>query len=161
MSTPPPELMKLMGKGGPAAPAEIGGAPGASGPVSAPMSTPQKNAGDTQQGMVTMSLVFDMLEKALQQFGSETMEGQEVSKALGTLTKAFGAKRQEAKELQPAELISLMQTLPQGGGMTPEMKAIAGLQGKMPPGTPPPGAAPGGAPGGMPPPQSQPQPMAA
>jgi hypothetical protein len=90
------------------------------------MTTPQVNEGEQQASMVEISMAFDLLEKALTSFGSESQAGQAIHKALGIMTKQFGEKRQEAKPLVPAELMQLMSALPQAGGGSPEMQAMAG-----------------------------------
>lgn len=142
---PNPELMKLMqgGAGGktgaPPPPAPAGGSPSSGAPVGAPMTTPQANEGEQQAAMVDISMAFDLLEKSMSAFGAESKAGQALHKALGIMVKEFGEKREKAKPLVPAELMQLMQGLPQGAGGSPEMKAMAG--GGMPPGgAPPPGA---------------------
>ena len=125
----PQELMQLIAggagaKGAPPAvapPAAPGGAPSG-----VPMTTPQPNEGEQQAAMVDISMAFDLLEKSLGAFGSESPQGQAIHKALGVMTKEFGEKRQKAKPLVPAELMQLMGSLPQAGGGSPEMKAMAG-----------------------------------
>ncbi|NCX06213.1 MAG: hypothetical protein EBW68_10615, partial [Actinobacteria bacterium] len=63
-----------------------------------------------------------------------------------------GPKKQKTNELQSAEILQLLQNLPQAGGGSPVSRAIAGGPpnlGLMSP--QPPAAAPGGAPAGGPP----------
>jgi len=137
-----PKLAALMGKSGPPTPLPPGGpdaSPAGGGgmaPVSAPMSGPQENAGEKQQAMLKVQQAMDLLEQALPDFGSESEEGGEILKTLGTLGKKFGgANRARSNELMPAELMNLLSSLPQGqGGMKP-----------MPPSGAPGGAPPGGA----------------
>lgn len=135
---PNAELMQLMqggaGKTGAAAPPPPGGAAPGGAPVGAPMTTPQPNEGEQQAAAVDISMAMDLMEKSLSAFGTESEHGQAIHKALGALMKPFGQKRDKAKELVPAELMQLMSSLPQGGGGSPEMKAMAGG------GAPPPGA---------------------
>ena len=144
-----PKLAALMGKSGPPTPPP--GGPGASPipgagspPTSAPMSAPQENAGEKQQAMIKVQQAMDLLEQALPDFGSESEEGGEIIKTLGTLGKKFGGQnRARSNELMPAELMNLLSSLPQGpGGMKP-MPAGGGA--------PMPGGAPGGAAPPMPP----------
>ena len=137
---PDQALMQLMqGAGGksapPPPPAAAGPAPGGA-PVGSPMTTPQPNEGEQQAAMVDISMAFDLLEKSMAAFGTETPQGQALHKALGVMTKEFGEKREKAKPLVPAELMQLMSGLPQAGGGSPEMAAAAG--GGMPPGGAPP-----------------------
>lgn len=122
-----PKLAALMGKSGPPTPPP--GGPGASpaggnvAPVSAPMSSPQPNAGEKQQAMIKVQQAMDLLEQALPDFGSESEEGGELLKTLSMLGKKFGgANRARSNELMPAELMNLIGSLPQGpGGMKPPM----------------------------------------
>ena len=124
----PPELMALMnggaGKSGPTPGA--GPNPGSAGPSpgGAPMTTPQAAAGDRQDGLVIVSLAGDLLEQALSKFGHETDDGQAVLDVLTKLAKKFGDTKAKTQELVPAELMQLMQSLPQAGGMSPEAKAM-------------------------------------
>ena len=117
------EMMALMG-GAP------GGTPGPGGaPVSAPMSTPQPNEGQQQESMVDISMAMDLLEKSLMAFGSESQQGKALLSALTTLSKSFGEQRQSGRDLQGAEIRSLMQSLPAGGGASPEMLSMMGAPG--------------------------------
>jgi len=155
----PPELMKLIagggGKSGPgmSTPAANPAAPGAMQPGAAPggspMSTPQPAHGEKQSAMVNVGIAMDLLEQTLPALGSESEEGQEILKTLASLSKKFGHSRSKSQELVPAELMQLMQSLPQAGGMSPEAKAM-GQQPMQMPGQAPGGQPPGGMPGGMP-----------
>ena len=123
------------------------------------MSTPQPAQGDTQSAMVTIHIAMAMLAQTIQPLGPESEEGRTVMTCLQNLSKKFGESKSKSQELVPAELMQLMQTLPQAGGMSPEAKAM-GQQPMQIPGQPP-GQTAGGA-GGMPPmPGMQPHPMAA
>lgn len=151
MSMPSEELMKLVaggsGTNGAPPPAAAPGGPAtgmpSAAPVSAPMSTPEPKEGDKKNAMINVSLAMDLLEQTLPALGSESEEGQSVVNVLRTLGTKFGHTRSKSQELVPAELMQLMQNLPQAGGMSPEMKAMQGMHGQHP--------APGGAPQGMPP----------
>jgi len=112
------------------------------GPVSAPMSAPQPKQGEKQNALINVSLAMDLLEQTLPPLGSETEEGQTILSCLKTLSSKFGHTRSKSQELVPAELMQLMQNLPQAGGASPEQKAM-----QMP--HPPAGGAPG-MPAGMP-----------
>ena len=128
----PPELMQLIaggaGKGG--MPPPQAGAPGApqlgagAAPGGSPMSTPQPAQGDKQSAMINVSLAGDLLEQTLPALGSESEEGQVVLQVLQMLSKKFGHSKAKTQELVPAELMQLMQSLPQAGGMSPEAKAM-------------------------------------
>ena len=140
MSVPSDQLMQLVNGGmkGPPQAAPMQGAPqgtpGANAPVSAPMSTPDAKQGDKQKAMVSISLAGDLLEQTLPALGSETEEGGVIIDILSKLNKKFGTEARKAHDLVPAELMHMMQNLPQAGGASPEMKALMG----------------GGAPQGMP-----------
>ena len=137
----PPELMKLIagggGKGGvpPMNPAAGGQAP--TGPAgAAPMSTPQPAQGEKQSAMVNVSIAMDLLEQTLPALGSESEEGRTVLQCLAGLSKKFGHTRSKSQELVPAELMQMMQSLPQAGGMSPEAKAMGQQPMQMPGGMP-------------------------
>jgi hypothetical protein len=168
MGVPSDQLMKMMQsqKDG----ATPGGlpAPDASGaqmsdasapPMSSPMSTPEPKMGNREAAMINISMAMDLLEQSLPALGSESPEGQKVLGAIRGMSSVIGPKKSKTNELQPAEIMQMLQTLPQAGGATAEGKAmqaaptIPGMSpGGMPPppmggGMPPP---PGGMPGGMP-----------
>lgn len=122
-------------KGGPKPPPAMTGTPG-TGPAGAPMSTPQPADGDRQNAMINVSMAMDMLEQALPSFGSESEEGQMLVQVLSKLGNKFGTARTRTQDLIPAELMQLMSTLPQAGGMSPEARAM-GQQPQVPmPGMP-------------------------
>lgn len=139
----PPELMKLIAGGGgkSAAPPQMPGAggqpPGGGGaaPGGAPMTTPQPAAGEKQNAMVNVTIAMDLLEQVLPALGSESEEGQTILGVLSKLSSKFGHTRAKSQELVPAELMQLMQSLPQAGGMSPEAKAM-GQQPMQIPGMP-------------------------
>ena len=128
-------------------------------PMSSPMSTPEPKMGNREAAMINISMAMDLLEQSLPALGSESPEGQKVLGAIRGMSSVIGPKKSKTNELQPAEIMQMLQTLPQAGGATAEGKAmqaaptIPGMSpGGMPPppmggGMPPP---PGGAPGGMP-----------
>lgn len=111
----PQQLMQLMQQGG----QQAGGAP-----VTAPMTSPQQNEGQQQAAMVDISMAMDLLEKSLPLFGSETDQGRSLLSALTGLSKTFGEQRDKGRQLVPAEIMQLMQSLPQGGGASPEMQSM-------------------------------------
>ena len=127
--------------------------PGGPPPMPMPMSTPEPQAGVREAALVNISMALDLIEQALPALGSETEEGKKAIAALGSLTSVLGPKKQRAGELQNAEILQLLQNLPQAGGGTPGSRAIAGGPPNLglmnPPGAPP--APPAGAPAGAPP----------
>ena len=122
-------------------------------PMASPMSTPEPKMGNREAGLINISMAMDLLEQVLPAFGSESAEGQKVLGAIRTLTGLIGAKKAKTNELQPTEIMQMLQTLPQAGGATAEGKAMQAapqIPGMSPGGMPPP--PPPGAGGGMPPP---------
>ena len=159
------DLMAMM-SGGPAA----GGAlpPGASPsdttpPIPTPMSTPEPKNGQREAALINVSMALDLLEQALPAVGSESPEGKRLMSALSALTGLLGPKKQKTGELQNAEILQLLQNLPQAGGGTPGSRSIAGAPPNLglmnAPGGPPAGAPPTPPPGGMPPGGAPPMPM--
>jgi hypothetical protein len=134
------------------------------------MSTPEPKMGTREAALINVGMAMDLIEQSLPAIGSETADGQKLVAALRSLTGAMGPRRQKVGELQNAEILQLLQNLPQAGGATPEMKAMAGMPaipgmagGGAPPGMPmpPPGGMPGGMPmPGGPPPGAPPMPGA-
>jgi hypothetical protein len=124
--------------------------------MASPMSTPEPKMGSREAALINVGMAMDLIEQSLPAIGSETGEGQKLVAALRSQTGAMGPRRQKVGELQNAEILQLLQNLPQAGGATPEMKAMAGMPAIPgmagaggPPGAPPP--MPGGMPGGPPP----------
>ena len=163
MGVPSDQLMKMMkGAGGanapvpPPSPAMSAGAQSDSDtpPMGAPMSTPEPKMGSREGAMINISMAMDLIEQALPALGSESPEGQKALGVLRAMSGILGGKKEKTGELQQAEIMQLLQNLPQAGGATPQGKALA--QAPMIPGMapPPPG-------GGMPPPggMSTPPPM--
>lgn len=127
--------------------------PGGPPPMPSPMSTPEPQAGVREAALVNISMALDLIEQALPALGSESMEGKKALSALANLTSVLGPKKQRASELQNAEILQLLQNLPQAGGGTPGSRSIASAPPNLglmnPPGAPP--APPAGAPAGAPP----------
>jgi hypothetical protein len=120
-------------------------------PMASPMSTPEPKMGNREASMINISMAMDLLEQALPALGSESDEGQKLLGAVRSLTGIIGAKKSKVNELQPTEIMQMLQNLPQAGGATPEGKAMA--QAPMIPGmSAPSGMPPQGMPGGGTPP---------
>jgi hypothetical protein len=155
----PPQLMQAMmarqGGGASAAPGAApgatpgmgtpprpGGAPGA--PMAAGMTTPQAQQGRQAMGHVQVQIAMQVLEHALPMLGSGSKEGAAVIRSLDSLSKTFGNK--DNGDLVPAQLVSMIQQMPQMGGGSPmQRQLLAQLQHGGPPqpgaAPPPPGAA--------------------
>lgn len=137
MSTPPDALMKLVAGGGgtSAAPGPNpmkAAAPGNEAPGGGPMATPGPKEGEMQKAMVNISMVFQLLEQSLPAFGAQNEKGKAILAAMTTLNRQFGADRAKSDQLIPAELMSLIQSVPGAGGGGPAATAM----GAMPPGQP-------------------------
>jgi hypothetical protein len=137
-------MARLMQQGKPggmgAPPPMQGGMP--SGPAGSPMSTPQKQDGKKESSHVQVHIAINMLEQALQGFGSETKEGKIILKTLDKLSSTFGGH--DATDIVPAEIQQMVKGLPQVGGGTDVQKQIMQMMQKPP-------QQPGGMPQGMPP----------
>jgi hypothetical protein len=133
------------------------------GPMTSPMSTPEPKMGSKEGALVNLSMALDLIEQSLPALGSESPEGQKAMAALRALSGLLGPRKSRSAELQPAEIMQLLGSLPQAGNVTPEVSAIlgprpgspaqAGPGGSMAPPVPPPpppgagGPTPGGIPG--------------
>lgn len=119
-------------------------------PMAAPMSTPEPKMGSKESAMLNLSMAMDLLNQSLPGIGVNSAEGKRVLDAIRVITGILGPNKERTDELQPTEILNMLQTLPQAGGATPESKAMTSapaIPGMMP--TPP--AMPSG--GGMPLPQ--------
>jgi len=154
MSVPPDKMMELIKsqRGGAAAPepapAMDAGVPSdtETPPMASPMSTPEPKMGNREGAMINLSMAMDLIEQALPVLGSESPEGQKALSVLRQMSSILGVKKEQTKELQNAEIMQMLQNLPQAGGATPEGKAMA--QAPAIPGMAPEGGMPqgGGAP---------------
>jgi hypothetical protein len=146
------DIMAMMQSGTDSAPPPGSPPPATPAPMPSPMSTPEPKNGQRDAALINVSMAMDLLEGALPAVGSETPEGQKLISAISALTNVLGPKKQKAGELQNAEILQLMQNLPQAGGGTPGSRAMA----SAPPNlglmnAPAPAGAPPSPAGGMPP----------
>ena len=107
-------------------------------PAAAPMSTPEPKMGNQEAARINLSMALDLLEQSLPAFGSETEEGQKVLAALRTINAVLGPRKNKTNELQQSEILQMLQSLPQAGGMSPEGRAMSAAP---IPGMPPAGGA--------------------
>lgn len=105
------------------------------------MATPEPKMGTRESALVNLNMATDLIEQALPGLGSESPDGQKAVMALRALSGILGPRKQQVGELQPAEILQMIQSLPKGMG---------------PPGASPGAATPGGA--GAPPPMTPPMP---
>ena len=94
-------------------------------PMASPMSTPEPKLGSKEAANINIQMAMDLLEQSLPALGSESEEGQQIMKSLGSLHRVFGKREAKNRELMPAEILQMMQTLPQAGGATPEQRSVA------------------------------------
>lgn len=146
MSVPADKLMELMrGPKSAGAPAPMPQAPAApmtdaeTPPIAAPMSTPEPKMGSREAAMINIGMALDLIEQSLPALGSDSEEGQKALDAIRVLNGVMGPRKGKTNELQQAEILQMLQSLPQAGGATPEGRAIA--QAPIP-GMPPAGGAP-------------------
>jgi hypothetical protein len=146
MSVPSDKLMELMKKGQesqgqkplePSPPQSISDAE--TPPMSSPMSTPEPKMGSKEGAMINIGMALDLIEQSLPALGSDSEEGEKALNAIRTLSGLLGPRKNKTNELQQSEILQMLQTLPQAGGMSPEAKAVsqAPIPG-MPPGMPQP-----------------------
>ena len=145
------DIMQLMAKGGPAPTGDEPMSPPPASetppPMPSPMSTPEPKAGEREAAMINVSMALDLLDRSLPQIGSSTPEGRKLMSALNSLTSIIGAKKQKTDELQAAEIMQLLNNLPQAAGALPGGSAPGGA----PPMPAPPAPMGAGAPPAMPP----------
>jgi len=136
----PPELQQMIGQ-----PPGAGMGDGANAPMGAPMSTDIPKDGDKAAAKNQVTIAMTMLEQALMALGSHSEEGRVVMDSLMKLSKYF--HKEENNELVPAQLMSMMQAMPQVGGGSPEQLALMKAQSQ--------GAGAGAPQGAQPQPQPQ------
>jgi len=94
-------------------------------PMASPMSTPEPKMGSKEGAMINIQMALDLLQQSLPAIGSDSKEGTELTKVIGSLSKVFGAREAKTRELIPAEIMQMIQSLPQAGGATPEQRVAA------------------------------------
>lgn len=94
-------------------------------PMASPMSTPEPQKGEQEQARLNVMMALDMLQQAMAAFGSESEEGQTLAKIVTDITRRFGEREAETRQLMPAEILQMIQTLPQAGGATPGQREAA------------------------------------
>jgi hypothetical protein len=97
-----------------------------SAPLSAPMSSVVPKEGDNMMAKNQVTIAMQMLEQALLSLGTNTEDGRLVMDVLMKLSKNFHKESNE--ELMPAQLMSMMQGMPQVGGGNPEQMALMKAQ---------------------------------
>lgn len=166
MAVPSDRMMELMAKGRGDLPSDGPMPDETVPPMGAPMMTPEPKMGDKEAALINIGLALDLLTQSLPALGATSDEGSKIMTVLRTLGGMMQPRQAKTEALKNAEILQLLQSLPQAGGGTPEGRAMASAPlipgmagGAMPPPMPmgappmPPGAGappPGGVP--MPPP---------
>jgi hypothetical protein len=81
--------------------------------------------GSKEGAMINIQMALDLLQQSLPAIGSDSKEGMELTKVIGSLSKAFGQREAKTRELIPAEIMQMIQSLPQAGGASPEQRVAA------------------------------------
>lgn len=92
--------------------------------MASPMSTPEPKLGSKEGALINLGMALDLIEQSLPALGAESEEGQKVLDAIRTLNGVLGPRKNNVNELQQSEILQMLQTLPQAGGMSPEQKAL-------------------------------------
>ena len=111
-------------------------------PMGAPMSTPEPKEGEKAAAKINVQMAMELLQQSLPAFGSDSEEGKAIMKIVKDISKQFGEREAKTKELIPAEIIQMMQTLPQAAGATPEQKVAQSQPAIQPPMPPQPAGKP-------------------
>jgi hypothetical protein len=126
------------------------------------MSTPEPSMGNREGALVSLSMAFDLIQRALPALGHDSDAGRAANGALKSLTAALGPHKPNTDELQASEIMQLLGSLPQAGNVTPEVAAVLGPSPAQPPkAAVPPIPQPGPQAPGAAPPIAPPQPQAA
>ncbi len=94
-------------------------------PMASPMSTPEPQKGVQEQARLNVMMALDMLQQAMTAFGPDSDEGKAIADIVTKITAKFGERESETRQLIPAEIMQLIQTLPQAGGATPGQREAA------------------------------------
>lgn len=161
-------ILKLIGDG--QGMAGDGAAPDATTPpMGSPMMTPEPKMGNREGALINVNVALQLLEQSLPALGAESKEGVKVMAALKSLTGLMQPRQAQTDQLMNAEILQLLQNLPQLGAGPPEARAMMAAPPIPGPAQPPPMPAPppmppmGGAPSmppgaGAPPPGGMPMP---
>jgi len=94
-------------------------------PMAAPMSTDEPKMGNVAAAQINVQMAMDLLRQTVPMFGSGSEEGKMILGLLSKLAGKFGEREAKTRELVPAEILQMIQTLPQAGGATPEQRIAA------------------------------------
>jgi hypothetical protein len=102
-------------------------------PMASPMSTPEPKKGEEERARLNVLMALDLLQQSMSFFDPKSREASAIESALTDLTRSFGEREQSLRQMMPAEIIQMIETLPQAGGATPGQREallapIAGTQ---------------------------------
>jgi hypothetical protein len=94
-------------------------------PMASPMSTPEPKAGNKEGARINVQMAMDLLQQSLPAFGFDSIEGKAILEIVKKMGSTFGMREAQTRELVPAEILQMIQTLPQAGGASPEQRVAA------------------------------------
>jgi hypothetical protein len=94
-------------------------------PMASPMSTPEEKKGEQEKARLNVMMALDMLQSAIGAFAPDSEENQTIQKVVADITRRFGEREGDTRQLIPAEILQMIQTLPQAGGATPGQRTAA------------------------------------
>jgi hypothetical protein len=129
MAVNPQEMMDMLKQGQGATPSAEAPTPPAfeqeetTAPMASPMSTPEEKKGEQEKARLNIMMALDMLQQSMGAFDPNTPEGKTIEKVVAEITRRFGERESETRQLIPAEILQMIQTLPQAGGATPGQRS--------------------------------------
>lgn len=102
-------------------------------PMASPMSTPEPKKGEQERARLNVLMALDLLQQSMSFFEPKSKEAGAIESVISDLTRAFGEREQSLRQMMPAEIMQMIETLPQAGGATPGQREallapIAGTQ---------------------------------
>jgi hypothetical protein len=94
-------------------------------PMASPMSTPEEKKGEQEKAKLNVMMALDMLQAAIGAFAPDSPENETIQKVVADITRRFGERESDTRQLIPAEILQMIQTLPQAGGATPGQRTAA------------------------------------
>jgi hypothetical protein len=94
-------------------------------PMASPMSTPEEKKGEQEKARLNVMMALDMLQAAIGAFAPDSPETETIQKVVTDITRRFGERESDTRQLIPAEILQMIQTLPQAGGATPGQRTAA------------------------------------
>jgi len=94
-------------------------------PMASPMSTPEPKAGEQEKARLNIMLALDMLQQSIGMFPEKSKEAKTLEDVVRSITMSFGEREADTRQLIPAEILQMIQTLPQAGGASPAQREMA------------------------------------